>query len=221
MKIGLISDIHANIVALEAVLKDMGSVGIVLCAGDLVGYNPYPNEVLDLLKEHKVRSVLGNYDQAVITGDMQWFNPVASRTIRWTRDNLSRENLLFLKTLPVHIDYDGITVHHGSPNNLKDLVHEGDHERFCKVFDSFDVSVVVFGHTHIPRKTICGDKIILNPGSVGQPRDGDNRACYGIWDTEMKEFTIRRVEYDYKTVQSKINEVGLPRIMADRLEYGK
>ncbi len=221
MKIGLIADVHANAVALAAVLEDMGPVDAILCAGDIVGYNPYPNETIELLKQHKVRCVRGNYDNAVVTGDLQWFNPVAQQTIRWTRDHLNYESLRFLETLPEHVDLDGLTVYHGGPNRLKEFVYENDHERFCRIFDPFDVRVVVFGHTHAPLTEVCGDKLILNPGSVGQPRDGDPRASYGLWDCDAKTFEVHRVDYDIKKVQRAIVEAGLPQLMADRLAYGK
>jgi phosphoesterase, MJ0936 family len=221
MKIGLIADVHANVVALKAVLEDMGKVDVILCAGDIVGYNPYPNETVELLKKYKVKCVRGNYDNAVITGDTQWFNPVANQTIKWTSDHLTRDSLRFLETLPEHIDLNGLTVSHGSPNRLEEFVFENDHERFCQIFDPFNAKVVVFGHTHAAMEEACGDKIILNPGSVGQPRDGDPRACYGIYDTETKKFEIRRVAYDYKKVQQGIADAGLPQLMADRLAYGK
>lgn len=221
MRIGLIADVHANVVALQAVLEDMGQVDIILCAGDIVGYNPYPNETVKLLKKYKVKCVRGNCDNAVITGDTTWFNPVANQTIKWTISHLTRESMRFLETLPAHIDLNGLTVTHGGPNRLSELVYENDHERFCRAFDPFEVSVVVFGHTHMPLEEVCGDKIILNPGSVGQPRDGDPRACYGIYDSETRKFEIRRVAYDYKKVQDAIKEAGLPQLMADRLAYGK
>jgi putative phosphoesterase len=222
MKIGLIADVHANVVALEAVLEDMGKkVDVILCAGDIVGYNPYPNETVELLKKYRVKCVRGNYDNAVITGDILWFNTVAQQTIRWTISHLTRDSMRFLETLPEHIDLNGLTVYHGGPNRLQEFVYENDHERFCRVFDPFDVSVVVFGHTHMPLVETCGGKTVLNPGSVGQPRDGDPRACYGIYDTETKKFEIHRVSYDYKKVQQAIVEAGLPQLMADRLKYGK
>jgi putative phosphoesterase len=221
MKIGLIADVHSNAVALEAVLKDMGRVDVILCAGDIVGYNPFPNETVELLQKYRVKCVRGNYDNAVVSGDTQWFNPMATQTIRWTANHMTRENIRFLETLPEHIDLNGLTVYHGGPNRLEEFVYENDHERFCRVFDPFEVSVVVFGHTHSPVEEVCGGKIILNPGSVGQPRDGDPRACYGIYDTETKKFEIRRVTYDVKKVQESIIKAGLPQFMADRLSYGK
>ncbi|HMK47468.1 MAG TPA: metallophosphoesterase family protein [Methanocella sp.] len=221
MKIGLISDVHANIVALQAVLEDMKGVESILCAGDIVGYNPFPNETVELMMEHRVRSVKGNYDNAVVTGDTQWFNAVATQTIRWTAEQLSRESLRYLEILPDHIDLSGLMIHHGSPNRIEEFVFENDDERLCHIFDPFDSHVIVFGHTHIPMSRVCGKKTILNPGSVGQPRDGDPRASYGIWDTEISQFTLRRVSYDIKKVQDRISEAGLPQIMADRLRYGR
>ena len=221
MKIGLIADVHANVVALEAVLGDMGPVDAILCAGDVVGYNPYPNETVELLKKYRVKCVRGNYDTAVLTGDTQWFNPVAQQTIRWTADHLTRDCLHFLETLPDHIDLNGLTVYHGGPNRLQEFVYENDHERFCRIFDPFDVKLVVFGHTHVPMVENCGGKTILNPGSVGQPRDGDPRASYGIYDCDKKTFEVHRVSYDVKKVQKAIAEAGLPQLMADRLAYGK
>lgn len=221
MKIGLISDVHANVIALQAVLEDMKDVDVIACAGDIVGYNPYPNETVELLKKYRVKCVMGNLDHAVVTGDTQWFNPIATKTVRWTSEHMTRDNLRFLETLPDHIDLNGITVHHGNPTRLEEFVFENNHERFCQVFDPYDVKVVVFGHTHVPMEEKCGNKIILNPGSVGQPRDGDPRASYGVWDTEKKEFTVHRVSYDYAKVQEKIKETGLPEMMADRLKYGK
>lgn len=221
MRIGLIADVHANAVALEAVLKDMGQVDAILCAGDIVGYNPFPNETVELLKKYRVKCVRGNYDNAVVSGDTQWFNPMATKTIRWTIGNMTRDNLRFIETLPEHIDLNGVTVYHGGPNRLEEFVYENDHERFCRIFEPFEVSVVVYGHTHVPMIETCGNKKILNPGSVGQPRDGDPRASYGIWDSETGDFEIRRVGYDIKKVQDGIIEAGLPQFMADRLAYGK
>lgn len=223
MKIGLISDIHANAVSLRAVLEDLkGKADKVICAGDIVGYNPYPDETIRILKEYGIECVMGNYDRAVITGDTQWFNHVANQTIKWTRDHISQESMNYLLSLPEKIEFNGLTVYHGSPGSLKEMVYESTpHERFCKIFDGIEVKVVVFGHTHVPVHTVCGDKVIINPGSVGQPRDGDPRASYAIWDTETNEFTLHRVEYDYKAVQKKIEEAGLPKFMADRLAFGK
>lgn len=221
MKIGLISDIHANAVALEAVLKDMGKVDGILCAGDIVGYNPYPNETIDLLKKYNVKCVLGDHDEAVVSGDIQWFNDVTANTLRWTINQLSRENMHYLATLPDHIETDGMTIYHGSPKSIKDIVIEYEPEKLCGVFDTVDHNIFTFGHTHIPVVKICGDKIVINPGSVGQPRDGNNQASYAIWDTEKNTVEIKRVSYDLKKVQDKIKEAGLPELMAERLTYGK
>ena len=221
MKICLISDIHANVVALEAVLKDINSVDKILCAGDLVGYNPYPNETIELLMANNIHCISGEHDKAVITGDIQWFNREAAQTLKWTVDQLTRENMRFLETLSDRMELDGITVHHGNPNSIKDFSFEYDQEKICGILDTGDRKVFAFGHTHVPIYKKCGDRIILNPGSVGQPRDGDNKASYAIYNTQTQEFVIRRVNYDYKKVQSFIHESGLPEIMAERLAYGR
>jgi putative phosphoesterase len=221
MRIGLISDIHANAVALEAVLKDMGKVDAIVCAGDIVGYYPYPNETIELLRKHNVKCVMGDHDKAVITGDTEWFNGVTADTLRWTARHLTKENLDFIKNLPDHLELDGMTIYHGHPENMKDFAFEYEPEKICGVFNGMEHSIFAFGHTHIPVLKVCGDKTVLNPGSVGQPRDGNNQASYAIWDTEKHTFDIRRVGYDFKQVQAKILAEGLPELMAERLTYGK
>lgn len=221
MKIGLTADIHANVIALQAVLNDMDDVDRIICAGDLVGYNPYPNETIELLMDRNVHCVSGEHDKAVVTRDTQWFNHEAAATLKWTAANLNRGNLRFLETLPDHMELDGITIYHGNPNSIKDFVFEYDQEKICGVFDSIDHKVFTFGHTHIPVHKLCGDKMVLNPGSVGQPRDGNNKASYAIYDTDTHEFEIKRVDYDYQTVQSQIRKEKLPESMAERLTYGR
>lgn len=221
MKIGLIADVHANAVALEAVLKKMGVVDSIICAGDIVGYNPYPNETIELLKKYNVKCIMGEHDKAIVTGDTEWFNGITAETLKWTASHLKKESLDFLKGLPDHFDCDGMTVYHGNPGSMKDIVIEYEPEKMCGIFDMVDHNVFTFGHTHMPFIKECGDKTILNPGSVGQPRDGNSQASFAIWDTEKRTFDIKRVEYDLKQVQAKILEEGLPELMAERLTYGK
>jgi putative phosphoesterase len=221
MKIGLIADIHANAVALEAVLKNMGGVDAIICAGDIVGYNPYPNETIELLKKYHVKCILGEHDKAVVTGDTEWFNGVTAATLKWTVKHLKKENMEYLKSLPDHLDYDGMTIYHGNPDSMKDIVIEYEPEKMCGIFDAVEHRVFTFGHTHVPVIKECGDKTVLNPGSVGQPRDGNCQASYAIWDTEKHTFDIYRVGYDLKQVQAKIIAEGLPDLMAERLTYGK
>ena len=221
MKIGLIADPHANLIALEAVLKDMEPVDRIICAGDLIGYNPYPNETIALLMDKNVHCVAGEHDKAAVSGDTQWFNHETAKTLKWTIGRLDRENLRFLETLPDHIDLDGITVYHGNPNSIKDIAFEYDQEKMCHVFESIDQKIFVFGHTHIPVYKICGDRIILNPGSVGQPRDGISKASYAIYDTSSRVYNLHRVDYDIEIVQKQILLEGLPEIMAERLGYGR
>lgn len=221
MKIGIIADIHANAVALEAVLKDMGSVDAIICAGDIVGFNPFPNETLELLRKYNVKAVRGEFDNAVLSGDTQWFNREAAQTINWTTRQLTRENTKYLASLPEQIELNGLAVYHGNLQSIRDMLAETSHEKFCSLFDPVDARVIVYGHSHVPLDKLCGDKRIINPGSVGQPRDDDCRASYGIWDTEKGVFIVKRVDYDFRAVQKRIEEAGLPRFVADRLSYGK
>lgn len=221
MKIGLIADIHSNAVALEAVLKNMGDVDAILCAGDIVGYGPYPNETIELLKKYNVKCVMGEHDRAIITGDTEWFNGVTADTLRWTIKHVTTDSLSFIRSLPEHIELDGMTVYHGNPGSMKDIIMEYEPEKMCSVFDSVDHKVFTYGHTHVPLIKECGDKTILNPGSVGQPRDGNSEASYAIWDTEKRKLELRRIKYDLKQVQDKILAEGLPDLMAERLTYGK
>jgi len=222
MKIGLISDVHSNAIALEAVLKNMGKVDVIVCAGDIVGYNPYPNETIDLLRKYGVKCVMGDHDKAVISGDIEWFNHMTADTLKWTIKHLTGENLDYLKHLPDHIEVDGMTIYHGHPGSIKDFAFEYEPEKLCGIFEAVDHhKIFAFGHTHMPLMKECGDKTVLNPGSVGQPRDGNNQASYAIYDTEKHTFDIKRIDYDYKKVQDKIHEEGFPDLMAERLNYGK
>jgi putative phosphoesterase len=221
MKIGLIADVHANAVALEAVLKDMGTVDAIVCAGDVLGYYPYPNETVELLKKYDVHCVMGEHDKAIVTGDTEWFNGVTADTLKWTAKHLKRENLDFIKGLPDHFELDGMTVYHGNPGSMRDFAFEYEPEKMCSVFESVGHKIFAFGHTHVPLRKECGDKTILNPGSVGQPRDGNSQASYAIWDTEKHTFDLRRVNYDFKQVQAKILAEGLPDLVGERLTYGK
>jgi len=116
MLIGLIADIHSNLPALSAVLEHM-DVDTILCAGDVVGYYPYPNEVIEIVKKYKIASIRGNHDVAVVTGDTSWFNPLAASAVEWTRNNISPENMTFLKKLPEKLTFGDIAVFHGSPSN--------------------------------------------------------------------------------------------------------
>jgi len=134
MRIGLIADIHSNAVALAAVLKNMGDVDTIICAGDIV-VTAVPNETIELLT-YNVKCVMGDHDKAIITGDTEWFNGVTADTLRWTIKHLNQESLDYIKALPDHIELDGMTVHHGNPGSMKDIIFEYEPEKMCSVFDT-------------------------------------------------------------------------------------
>ena len=220
MKIALISDIHSNLPALKAVLNVI-DVDQILCAGDIVGYYPFPNEVIELVKEHDLRSIYGNHDKAVITGDTSRFNPIAASAIEWTRDNISLEGIKFLEELPARLMFEDVAIVHGSPHDSDEYVYPTTSPtRLEKFLDQVSKKVLVLGHTHVQWSLELGDRKIINPGAVGQPRDVNPKAAYAILDTKSKEFTMHRIGYDVEETASKTLEVGLPQHLARRLFFG-
>lgn len=240
MRILVVSDIHANYHALKAVIADAGKVDAVWCLGDLVGYGPDPNESIELIrKQPNLTCLIGNHDAAVIEQvDIESFNHDAYLSVIWTRNNLSAENREYLASLPLRAEIGYVTLTHGSPRNpiweyLLDL------KTVVINFSYFKTSLCFVGHTHIPisyfyngnghvdwnvpqpgslYKTV--GQTILNPGSVGQPRDRDPRAAYAIFNSEESTWQAFRVAYDVSTVQQRILAVNLPRRHALRLSEG-
>lgn len=228
MQIGVISDIHSNIVALEAVLRKLEEERPekILCAGDLVGYYPFPDQTVSRIRDVEALCVLGNHDFGLITDTPHEFNRMAKRALDWNRRNLSEENLVYLEELPetrrLIIDNIDIFVAHGSPSHpIDEYIWEKDiSEEFLD--QSFETvpDVVILGHTHRPYVQIVGETVCLNPGSVGQPRDGDPRASFAVIDTESYEVNIHRVEYEIDWVAEETEEY-LPRQLAERLYEGR
>lgn len=220
MKVALLADIHANLPALVSVLEEVGDLP-KFCCGDLVGYNPFPNEVIEIVKREKIVSILGNHDHAVLTGDTSWFNPTAKKAIEWTRKELTSENTGFLKNLPKTYENSLCMMHGGPRDPLEEYVFPEDPEYvFLDLFNYTKRKIIVLGHTHMPFVKKIDGRLIFNPGSVGQPRDGDSRASYAILDTEKGEAEIRRIEYDIEKTAKKITEKGLPGRLAMRLFSG-
>lgn len=220
MLIGFIADIHSNLPALRAVLEHM-DVDKILCAGDVVGYYPYPNEVIRAMKKHKIVSIRGNHDVAVITGDTSWFNPLAASAVEWTRDNLLPENMQFLQTLPKQLTFDDVAIFHGSPSDPDEYVYPMmSPERLSGFLDLVGKKILVLGHTHVQWSLELNDEKIINPGAVGQPRDGDPRAAYAVFNTDSEELTMHRIEYNIEEVAVKTVSAGLPPYLAQRLFVG-
>ncbi len=234
MIIALISDIHSNWEALQAVWRDVKKADAILCMGDLVGYGASPNEVVEFVrKEMKKRTFLcvrGNHDNAVAFG-LDWgFNPYAREAVRWHQRVMSIENLEFLRRLPVRQLFTDDTgrsylLIHGSPRAPLDeyLFPWRPDGEFRAVLSYVKQDDLLVGHTHIPMLKVFDGRRIINPGGVGQPRDGDWRAAYAVINTEEEppdNVEFHRVEYDVEEAAGKIIEAGLPRFLAQRLFEG-
>jgi len=229
MKIVVISDIHSNFEALEAVLERLPSYDELWCLGDIVGYGPEPNEVVGRLRALGPRVVLmGNHDYAVATGDTEGFSPNAERAVDWTRRVIQTSEREYLATLKPSAKFEiGETtfgLYHGSPTHpLTEYVYPSMGEAGARDFVRREgARVVLLGHTHVPMRYQFSDGLLANPGSVGQPRDGDVRASFGILtiNGQNLNWEIARVDYDIESVAKKIRDSGLPGFLAERLYIG-
>lgn len=221
MKVALLSDVHANLVALEAVLAALPEVGAMWVTGDTVGYGPDPSDVLALLRERGATMVAGNHDLAAATGQgIDMFNPYAAAAAKAHRGWLSAEERDHLASLPLTLTLPhGFTLVHGS---LRDPVWEYvmTQGQAAATLALAKTAHCCNGHTHVPRIFRVGDRMVVNAGSVGQPRDGDPRAAYALVDTDTHAVTLERVAYDVAETQRRIRARGLPGFLADRLAVG-
>lgn len=245
MRCLILSDIHANWHALQAVLEDAaGRFDQIICCGDLVGYGANPNQVVDWVRDNVTTVVRGNHDKACSGLDsLEWFNPIARTSAVWTMETLTPENTAYLRGLPQGpIQLEHFRIFHGSPAD-EDEYMVSTQDVMCLRF-LVEGHVSFFGHTHvqggfflthkaiskIPRPPLesVGQEIeledniryLINPGSVGQPRDGDPRAAYVLYDTDQPRLTYCRVEYDIAAAQAQIRAEGLPDVLANRLAIG-
>lgn len=245
MQILILSDLHANLYALQAVLADSESLyQQIVCCGDLVGYNPHPGPVLEWTKANCAHVIRGNHDKVVARiDDLEWFNEVAKQAALWTMQELKSEQIGYLRSLekgPVRLEY--FHIWHGSPRDEDEYVINKSGAGHC--FPFFELPLAFFGHTHLQggffskygrigtipavHKDECEALIALepdllymvNPGSVGQPRDGDPRAAYALYDTEQKIVRLRRVNYPIQGTADDIRKAGLPAVLAIRLFRG-
>lgn len=215
--IALISDIHGNYVALEQTLRSIDELGItdVYCLGDIVGYYPQVNEVCDELRKRNVRCVIGNHDWYLLADSFCDRSQTVNDTLAYQKKIISGENLQWLKTLPVHREYNGLKmVHGGWTDPIDEYLREPSKEYFDKVGGKYFAS----GHTHLPRVDDYGDKVYCNPGSVGQPRDGNNRASFATWDGN--KFELHRVAYDFTKVGELMEHAGFDGYYYERLAIG-
>ncbi|MBE9528037.1 MAG: metallophosphoesterase family protein [Proteobacteria bacterium] len=243
MRYVLISDLHSNLEALEATFERIDMLGLteIVCLGDIVGYNTNPNECIDLLRARKVRSIMGNHDSRVAGLDnSDDFNYQALEALDWTRDNLMSENLEYLKALPRTLNVDGrFFIFHGWVNDTDSYIFGANDalKNFKHLDGKTDSNLCFFGHTHVAISYLGSDgtvkisadsslrltnryNYLVNPGSVGQPRDRDPRAAFAVYDSAAGSIEFHRVEYDIKKTVDKILAVGLSKRIGERLKLG-
>ncbi len=219
MRVGLLSDIHGNRIALEAVCADLPDVDRLVCAGDVVGYNPWPADCVDFLREQDVLTVMGNHDRAVVSETEFRFNEMAQAGVEVAKKQLEAPQLEWLRSLPDErlVAEGAIKLVHGHPDDPDRYTHpEAFSPRLLE-----DQDVLVLGHTHVQHVEQYAEGIVVNPGSVGQPRDGDPKAAYAVVDLESMTVDPRRVAYDIEAVQREINAAGLPSRLGTRLIRGQ
>jgi putative phosphoesterase len=219
MKLGLVSDIHGNKVALDAVLADMPRVDGLVCAGDVVGYNPWHGECVDAVRERDIPTVSGNHDREVVADGGFGFNSMAGAGVDHARETLTDSQLEWLSTLPDRRrTADGrVRIAHGHPEYPDRYTYP--REFSPELLD--DEDVLVLGHTHVQGHEQFEEGVVVNPGSVGQPRDGDPRAAYAVLDLDTLSVTEHRVKYDIERVRDAVQNVGLPEQIGDRLLQGR
>lgn len=242
MRYLLLSDVHGNLHALEAVLKHANEKGYdyVLFLGDAIGYGAFPNECVELLMEISSKPLRGNHDSVIVHPSLaESMNPYAKEAIIWSIEQLSNKNRDFLANLPVKVKLNkDILLVHSTPNQPEEWYYIFSKEDAEGEFSGFDEWICAFGHTHIPvvfSMSTHGSEVsvtshgtdlstenryMLNPGSVGQPRDGNPLASYAILDMNRKTFKVYRVEYPIEKSQRAILDAGLPEILANRLLVG-
>lgn len=240
MRTLIISDIHANLTAFQEVLKAAGEIDQVWFLGDVVGYGPDPNECIELLvSQPNLQALMGNHDAALMDFiSIERFNHEAAEAIRVQLGIIRQESREFLELLRLKLEIDELTLVHGSPRNpiWEYILSSGTAKAN---FDEFSTQGCLIGHTHVPSIFILDEKnevqtllpengdrwepkgrFILNPGSVGQPRDLDPRASFVIWDDEEGTFQFKRVRYDVEAVAHRILQLGIPKRQAARLLIG-
>jgi predicted phosphodiesterase len=241
----ILSDIHANWEALEAVLADAArKYDLIVCLGDVVGYGADPDVVTEWVRQNAAMTIRGNHDKACAgLEDLEWFNPVARVSAVWTMESTKPQNIAWLGKLPQGpAQVDGFQIIHGSPLDEDEYLISDQDAR--QVAPYLETTVCCFGHTHLQGGFLChrngirrlakpaaghtdltleidrDSQYLINPGSVGQPRDNDPRAAYAIYDAERQLITYYRTPYDIGATQRKIIAAGLPEVLAKRLEVG-
>jgi diadenosine tetraphosphatase ApaH/serine/threonine PP2A family protein phosphatase len=243
MRYAILGDIHANETALHAVLEDVANIGVdrILCLGDLVGYGASPRATLQVLREIDAISIRGNHDEACC-GLMEstFFNPSARAAATWTKDRLTSKEKQWLAELPLTIDLDECSLAHGTYDHAQEFRYLNSVDSALGSLKSMPRPICFVGHTHLPVVVVQTEhapespshtlsarieladirRAVVNPGSVGQPRDEDPRAAWGLFLPDEPSYELRRVEYDIEHEARKIRAAGLPSFLADRLHLG-
>jgi predicted phosphodiesterase len=242
MRYGIVSDVHSNIEAFQAVLGELDGLGVdaIVCLGDIVGYGPSPNECCATLLERRIESIAGNHDEAAASDfGLEYFSPLAREALEWNKRELTADHLGYLAGLPRERRYDRFDVVHGAPvYHFEYILDALDAEA---AFARTDAAITFVGHTHIAevyyqdvagrtyqQRLAHGGRIeisseyryIVNPGSVGQPRDRNPQAAYAVFDTTAGHVDVMRVAYDLEAVQRRIERAGLPAQLGERLAVG-
>lgn len=241
MRIGLFSDPHANLEALRVVVDWLKAQGAELyfCLGDLVGYGANPNECIGLIQELPGLVVAGNHDWAVLERTpLEYFNPIAAQAVRWTRRVLNSQSVEFLKSIKLTHQHEGFYLVHSTPSDPTSWRYILDLEEAGYQFTHFPTRTCLVGHSHCPFLLVsdgnCVESLplsevrlepekryLINLGSVGQPRDGDPRACAAIYHPDLQVIRFVRLDYDIRLAQEKIIRAGLPPYLAQRLWVGR
>lgn len=241
MKYAILSDIHSNLEALQAVLAHTKQQNVThyVCAGDIVGYGPNPRECLDLIRGLNCPVVMGNHDEyCASSSDLAGFNPMAAEAIKWTRDQLSPEHHEWLRSLKFKQVVESFTLVHATLDLPEKWAYVFDKLAASASFNYQHTAVCFNGHTHVPIAFVRGPggiqgglyskikievarKYFINCGSIGQPRDRNPKAAYVTFDLVNNMIELQRVEYDIAAVQKKILAAGLPVSLAERLEHGR
>jgi len=219
MRVGLLADIHGNRVALDAVLADMPSVDALACAGDVVGYGPWPGACVDAMRSRDVPTIEGNHDRAVVTDTAFRFRSIARVGIEYAREHLDEAQLAWLRDLPAErTEFDGrVKLVHGHPDDPDRYTYP---EEFSPRMLG-DEDALVVAHTHLQAHRTFEEGIVVNPGSVGQPRDSDPRAAYAVLDLDAMTVEECRVDYDIDAVVEAVRDAGLPETVGTRLYEGR